>query len=166
MELVVAAAHIIGALIVQGALGLLMLILIRWSDSIEESAVQNAMIIDLDIDPNAPPDEKNVASIKKWLGARYSSELLRNRLSDVCGVLRMAWDAIGLLAMAAVYCGVLWNTIVSDMSNAYYAWLIIPTWLFFVITSILFAVICKVATGRYPGQARRVRKGLSKITLA
>ena len=93
---------------------------------------------------------------------RYSSELLRNRLSDLCGVVRTAWDWLSWVVQILVLVGVTWYTFTDSRDTAVYAWAVIPLIAFFWVVSMVFSLACKVLTGRYPGQAKAARKSLAE----
>jgi len=94
---------------------------------------------------------------------RFSSELLRNRLSDLCGLILTMWGWLSLLLQAAVLIGVVWYTFTDGTNTAVAAWFIVAIVLFFWITSVMFSLVCRVLTGRYPGQAKQARKMLAEF---
>lgn len=163
MEMVVAATHIVGSLVVQSILGLLWFLAMRWVDEREQTAILQSMALDLDVKLDGQIDGEVTSRAQRWMIARYSSELFRNRFSDLCGFIRTILDWLGLASVVAIFAIVLWLTFTSNLGDARGAWLIIPIWLGFAVTSIVFVLVCKVITGRYPGQARTARKSLTKL---
>lgn len=163
MEMVVAVAHIAGSLVAQSILGLFWFMALRWIDEREQTALMQSMALDLGVKLDGHDDEEVTARAQRWMIARYSSELFRNRFSDLCGVARTVWDWLGLATVAGIFIIVLWLTFTSSLTDATGAWLIIPVWLGFAVTSVVFSIACKVITGRYPGQARASRKSLTKL---
>src|SRR4051794_39350612 len=91
---------------------------------------------------------------------RYSTDLLRNRVSDFCGWIQFVWDWLGNILELGVLGTVVWFTWTEDLGNAVY-W-IVALGLFFWVTTIVLSWACKLITGRYPGQARNVRKLLTQ----
>lgn len=68
-----------------------------------------------------------------------------------------------MLIQVGVLLGVLWYTFTDDLSNGVHAWWIIVIAFFFSVSSVLFALICKLLFGRFPGQARQARKMLAEV---
>src|SRR5262249_26064052 len=105
--------------------------------------------------------EELIPKIVEVQAERFSNDLLRNRLSDFCGVIRTIWGWLGSLLQIGVLLAVIWYTF-SDRSAAVFAWSIVGIGLFFSITAILFSFLCLLLTGRYPGQAKAARKAVSE----
>jgi len=88
---------------------------------------------------------------------RFSSDLLRNRISDLCGVVRTVWDWLSSLLQIAVLLGVVWYTITESLDTAVYAWFIVAIALFFWIASVVFSLVCRFSrsyAGCYLGATR------------
>jgi len=162
MDTLIAAAHIIGSLVALLILVFAWLIVVAWEGRRNARIQTEDVALELGISPNDEMTEDTERRIRLWLSSRYSGELLRNRLSDLCGLVRTIWDAIGTLSVAAVECVVIWRTFSLGTSNAVYAWFAVPAWLFFTLSGSVFALVCKLLTGRYPGQAKAARKTLAK----
>ena len=73
----------------------------------------------------------------------------------------MGWTWLGVIVQYGILLGVVWYTVKSDLSNSVYAWWVVAVF-FFWIPSVLFAFACKLVTGRFPGEAREVRKSLAE----
>ena len=69
---------------------------------------------------------------------------------------------MGGLVQLVILVAVIWNTVTSDLSDSVHAWWIVAVALLFLFFSVLFALACKLLTGRYPGEARRIRKVLAE----
>lgn len=154
--------HIVGAIIVLLAFGIGILMLSGWErERNQKVALQEASlalgiaVTDLD---NVEHQEK----IVQFAAARFSSELFRNRLSDLCGWIQIGWGWLSNLIQAGVLLGVIWYTFTGDLSNGVHAWWVVAVAFFFWISSVLFALACKLLTGRFPGQARQARKLLAE----
>src|SRR5262249_32282670 len=113
-------------------------------------------------DPENLENTEHLEAVFKFLATRSSSELLRNRLSDLCGLISFCWSWLGGLLELGVLIAVIWYTVTEDRSCSLMAWSIIAIAIFFWITHLMFTAICKVLTGRTPGQASRARKSLAK----
>jgi hypothetical protein len=72
------------------------------------------------------------------------------------------WGWIGTLLQGGVFLGVIWYTITGDLFNSVHAWWIIAVAFFFWISSVFFGLICRLLTGRFPGQAEQARKMLAE----
>jgi len=94
---------------------------------------------------------------------RFSRELLRNRISDLCGAIRTVWGWLGSLLQLAVILGVAWYTFTDNLNTAVYAWFIVAISLIFWVTSVAFSLTCRLFTGRYPGEAKQARKSVAEF---
>ncbi len=162
MNALIAAAHIIGSLVALIILVVAWLFVGAWETKRNARIQTEDAALELGILPNDEITEDAQRKIRLWLSSRYSRELLRNRLSDLCGLVRTIWGAIGTLSIAAIEFVVIWRTFLHGTSDAVYAWLAVPAWLFFTLSGAVFALLCKLFTGRYPGQAEAARKTLAK----
>lgn len=160
MNALIAFAHIVGAVIVLFAFGMGYLLFANWVDENNRKATAQEASLALGIPVNEFEAAEHQERIIRFAAERFSSELLRNRLSDLCGWFRAGWDWLSNLLQAGVLLGVIWYTVTDDLSNSVYAWSIVAIAVFFSISSLLFSLVCKVLTGRYPGQARITRKML------
>jgi uncharacterized membrane protein len=94
---------------------------------------------------------------------RSSNELLRNRLSDLCGLIRTVWGWLGSLLQVGVLGAAIWFTVTAERENALYAWFAPGLTVLFWVISVLFSLLCFLLTGRYPGEAKASRKGLAQF---
>ena len=122
----------------------------------EASLALGVSVSDLD----SPEHEKRFFQFN---AERFSSELLRNRLSDACGWIQLLWNGLGSLTQLGILVAVIWNTATRDLSYSVHAWWMVAVALVFIFFSVLFSLACKVLTGRYPGEARRGRKMLAEL---
>lgn len=162
MDILIAAAHIVGSLLALSALGVAWWFVGAWETTRNARLQVEDAAMELGVSPDDQVGEDDQRRLRLWLASRYSSELLRNRLSDLCGLVRICWEVIGALSIAAITCVVIWRTFSHGTSEAVYAWLVIPAWLLFIATTAAFSLLCKLLTGRYPGQAKAARKTLTK----
>jgi hypothetical protein len=162
MLTIIAVAHILGAVIVLIAFGFVTLLLSSWElERNKKAAVQDASI-SLGIPIAELDDPKHQQRITQFVAERSSSELLRNRLSDLCGFVQIGWGWLSNLIQAGVLLSVIWTSVADDPANGVYAWSIVAVAFFFWISSVIFGLCCKLVTGRYPGQARQARKILAE----
>jgi hypothetical protein len=162
MLALIAIGHIVGAVVVLVAFGISTLMLAGWeSERNQKTALQEASLA-LGIPVDHFDNTEHQETIIQFAAERYSSELLRNRLSDLCGWIQTGWGWASNLLQVGVLLGVIWYAVTDDLSNGVYAWLIIGIALFFWISSVIFGYACKLLTGRFPGQARQARKLLAQ----
>lgn len=161
MDLVIAIGHILGAFFAISLLGIGIFLIANWEKdrnlkllNEEASLALGISIHELDNNP------EHIPKVIQFVSTRFSNELLRNRLSDLCGLIRSIWGWLCLILQAGIFIAVIWYTFTDDLGIAVYAWVIIPLELLFWVISIGFSLLCKLLTGRYPGQAKQARKSL------
>jgi len=106
-------------------------------------------------------DDSLVPRLIQYSSQRFSNELLRNRLSDLCGVLRSAWGWLSNLLQVGVVVYVGWAMFAEGAQNAAYMWLVFAVAMFFWLASVAFSLTCLLLTGRYPGEAKAARKAIA-----
>ena len=158
--MVIAILHIVGALLVTLGLGVPALMFQTRLSARDDQRLMEECAMALGVDIDSLGAESVLPKVTKLSAERYSSELLRNRLSDLCGAIRKLWGWVGLLAQAVTIVGVAWFTLTEDLNNAPFAWFLVGVWVFFWITDLVFTYACKILTGRFPGQARMARERL------
>ena len=165
MEILIAIGHIVGAVFVSIIIGMVILFISSWEQernlkaAMEELSVRLGVpIVDLEDDENI---EKYTPKIIQISLDRFSDELFKNRLSDLCGFIRTAWDLLGNIVQVLILRAVAWYSFTDTLDIAVYAWLINVIIVVFLVVSVLFALLCKLLTGRYPGQAKAARKFLA-----
>jgi len=159
----IAIGHIVGAILTVVAFVVIVgLIGMRDGQRTQRLALEDASIeLGVSVE-DLKTNENLVPKFLQLLSSRYSSELLRNRLSDLCGILRTLWGWLGSLIPCGIFVGVLWYTFTDSPANAIYAWWVVAVALFFWTTSAVFSLLCRLFTGRYPGEAKEGRKVLVK----
>lgn len=163
IDLLVAFAHIGGTVVVSLALGFLLLALGAWWEKKIQKAADEEASIALGVSVAQLNDEKLIPRIIQLFSERFSRELLRNRISDLCGLVRTLWNGLGSLLSTVVLLGVIWYTITDGLNNAAFAWSIIAISLFFSVVSVVFSLTCRLITGRFPGEASLARKRLAEF---
>jgi hypothetical protein len=160
--MLIATAHIIGAVVAVFVFGFVVLAIAAWEQERNRKAAVQEVSIALGISPDEIDNPEHAERIIRFSSDRFSSELFRNRLSDLFGLVSTAWGWLGTTLQVAVICGVIWYSL-SDSQVAIYAWWVLAIAVFFWVASVLFALLCKLITGRYPGQARQARKMLGQL---
>jgi len=159
-----AIVHVVGALGLSAAFGLLVLFLAAW----EQKRVQKRRLQDASIALGVPAalletDDSLIPQLIQYSSQRFSGELLSNRLADLCGALRTGWGWLGALLQVGIIVGVGWAMFEEGAKNAAGMWLVLGVAVFFWVASVAFSLICLVLTGRYPGEAKATRKSLSGV---
>jgi hypothetical protein len=162
MVLIIAVAHILGTLIALYAFESGVLALYGWELERNQRVAAEEISIALGIPVENLANPENVPKVVRFNAERFSSDLFLNRVSDLCGWVQVGWSWLARLLGVGVLLGTIWYSFTDGPQNAIYAWLAIPIAIVFSITSILFAIVCKLVTGRFPGQARQARKELAQ----
>jgi hypothetical protein len=159
----IAIVHVVGALAVWIAFNFLLV----WMGAWEQERVKKRRLQDISIALGVPvaslEDDEHVARLIDYASRRLSNELLRNRLSDLCGLLRTAWGWLGFFAQVAVVLTIGWQIFDDGSRQAVLMWSVVGVALFFWLMSVGFSLVCLLLTGRYPGEANQGRNRLAKI---
>ena len=156
--MLVAIGHIGGSIVVTMAFGALVLVISSWELRRNEKNLLEEMAIRVGVSADELRKAEFAPKLIEISSQRFSSDLLRNRLSDLCGVLRTIWDVTSSILQLGVLLGVIWFTATDSLANAVYAWSVPAIAFFFWIAAVLFALTCRLLTGRYPGEAKLGRK--------
>jgi len=162
--MVMAAVHVVGALAATIALGLLVLVLGAW----EQERVQKRRLQDAAMALGVPlasleQDEELIPRLIQYSSQRYSGELLRNRISDLCGLVQTVWGWLSTLLQVGIAIGVAWLMFSDGAQTAVVMWLVPAVALFFWLASVAFSFACLLLTGRYPGEAKLARKAIAAV---
>ncbi len=159
-----AIVHVVGSLGVTCAFGLLLLFIAAWEqDRVHKRRLQDASIA-LGVPFSALESDKSlVPRLLQYSSQRLSGEMLRNRLSDLCSILRTAWGWLGTLVQVGivVVVAVGWAMYSEGRENAIYMWSVLAVAVFFWLAGVAFSFVCLLLTGRYPGEAKAARKSLA-----
>lgn len=157
----IAILHVVGALVSSFAFGVLVLALGSWEEKrVQKGRTQDASIA-LGVSVAALDSKELIPKVLQYSSTRYSGELLRNRVSDLCGLVRTGWGWFGNLLQIGAILAVGWQMYEGGSENAIYMWSILPLALCFWLMSIAFSYGCLLLTGRYPGEAKIARKSLA-----
>lgn len=155
--------HVLGTIVAGLSFHLIISALSTWQSKRLQKAVAEEISIALGVDLDSLDNDENVPKVISFVSARFSSELFRNRLSDLCGWLEFGWSFLGALLSFGVLIGVIWYSITDGPSNAVHAWWVVGIDLFFWVSTTMFRFACKLITGRTPGQASQVRESLAVL---
>jgi len=163
MSIFVAVAHIVGSTIVLVLISVGYLVLAGWVMERHKKASLQEISLMLNIPIDDIENTEHEEKVFQFLSERCSSELFRNRLSDLCGVLLIIWGWAGNILQAGFLLGVIWYSITDGTSYSVNSWFVVGIALFFGFSSVIFTYACKLLTGRFPSQAKHGRKILAEI---
>jgi hypothetical protein len=163
MDALVAIAHIGGAAIAVFVFGIGVAIVSAWELKRNQRVALEEMSLAIGVPIDDLNNSEHTPKVLQFSSDKFSSELPRNRVSDLCGLIRTAWGWLGLLLEVGIFAAVVWYTTTDSFQNAVYAWWIVAVALVVWVVSVVFALLCNFLTGRYPGQARQVRKSLGEF---
>lgn len=156
-----ATLHVLGALAVSFALGVLTIVIAAW----EQKRVSKRRLQDVGIALGVPvtslENEEHTPRLMEYMSRRYSSDLFRNRLADLCGMVRFAWGALAHIVQFIAIAVVGWQMYDSGAEMAVAMWSVPALALFFWVMSAAFSLVCLLFTGRYPGEPKEARKSLT-----
>jgi hypothetical protein len=164
--MLIAILHIAGAIFGTIALGVIVFLISSWEIERNNRAVMQDLSIRLGVAVEDLSDEKLSPRIVELTSERFSNDRFSNRFSDLCGAVRTVWDWLGSLLQIGTLVGVVWMTVTESLTNAVHAWWIVAIGVFFWIAGVLFALLCRLLTGRYPGQSKKARKGMAEFLSA
>jgi hypothetical protein len=104
----IALAHIAGAVIVLIACWVGMYMIANWDGERCRKAGRYEASIALGIPVEELDTTENESKMYQYAAARFSSDLLRNRLSDLCGWMQVAWGCLGALLQVCALLAVIW----------------------------------------------------------
>lgn len=162
MEILIATTHILGSIIAVVIFGFVLILIAVWETDRNQKRVVEETSIALGVKVEDLEREELAPKILQLSSEKFSSELLRNRLSDFCGLIRTLWGWLGTLTQVVVLLAVVWYTFTDNSENAVYAWFIVGIAVFFWLVSVIFSLMCKLLTGRYPGEAKQARKAAAE----
>ena len=162
MEILVAIGHIVGAFVTSVMLGMIILLVSSWEIAKNTKRANEELALELGVPVSYLEDEERIAKLSqdiiRVLMGKFSDELFVNRVSDFLGIIHTLWGWAGYIIQVFVLVTVCWYTFTENLENAIYAWLVNVVAVLFVVASVVFSAICKIVTGRYPGQAKEARK--------
>ena len=162
MEIFIAILHILGSVIVLVLISIAAALAgLKAQESMEEKH-KTELSLNLGIPIDELESELYSSNIIKYTAEKFSDERFANRLSDLCGVLVTCWGWVNSIIQIGILGSVIWYTIKDGTENAVYSWLLVLLALILGIIQSLFSYLCKLVTGRLPGQAKRSRKFIAE----
>lgn len=166
MDLLVAIGHIVGALVLYALLMMAILAISSWEAVRNRKILLNDLAFRLGVPvtdlENEEKAEELAPKVFEILMEKFSDEHFRNRFSDFLGVVRSIWNWFGGALQVVFIIAVCWYSFTEALDNAIYAWFINAAIVFFYVFGVVYSLICKLLTGRFPGQAKEARQLLTK----
>jgi len=164
MDIIFALFHILGSLITVLIVFLAIGEFAKWDYERNKKLEREELSLALNLKIDEIFLNKNMPRVIEYSTIKFSDELLRNRLSDFIGIIRSLFDWIGFLLMPIVFLAVIWFTVIENTDHAVFSWAVIGVAIFFFILTMLLSSICKLITGRFPGEAKAQRESLMSYT--
>lgn len=158
----IAVLHLVGALLSMLILSTALYLVGAWIDrSNAERVLQDASITLARPLAQLETPEFN-PEIIRYFAAKYTDDLMQNRLSDFLGLLLAAFNWLVLLVETVVFVAIAWFSFTDNQGNAVYAWIVPAIAVASFAIAMCIIALCKLMTGRFPGEARRARRGLAE----
>jgi hypothetical protein len=157
-----AIAHIFGTIGAVLALDVVFLAVSAWETGRLEKARVAEVSIYLGLPVGEINDERHTEKLMRFSAERFSSELFQNRLSDFFGLIHSGWGWCSNASQVCVFVGVVLCSL-SDASFAVHSWWVVVIKFTHFFTTITSALLCRLLTGRYPGEAHQARKQLANL---
>ena len=158
METIAAFAHIVGAMVGLVAFWTIVRFFELWDNTKNLERFRGELSARFGGNIGTAGSEERDRKTLAYHYEKFNPELLRNRLSDFCGIIRTGWGWLGHGAEVAVLLGVIWFTFSESTQYAVYAWAIVAIDIVFWVVAVLFSLSCRLVTGRVPGEAKEARK--------
>lgn len=160
--MVLAVVHIVGALVATFAFGIFVLLM----GERDKERIRRRRLEDISMALGVPvasleTDESLAPRLVQYWSQRFSRELLRNRVSDLCGALWTVWGWLSTLLQAILIVVVGWLMYAYGPQSAVLMWCVLAIAVFFWVVSVAFSLACLLFTGRFPGEAKAGRLALA-----
>lgn len=158
MDVLIAILHILGSIIVITAFSFFVMYIGSLEAEKNQKHATDEVSVTLGLRVEDLEKDEHVARVLELTSKKFSSDLFINRLSDLCGSIRTLWGWLSIIVQLGIFVAVCWYTITEGTESAIYAWALVGLSIFFWLSSVVFSLLCKLFTGRYPGQAKEARK--------
>jgi hypothetical protein len=117
-----AFGHFAGAFILMNALGIALIFFSAWVQERRKNTVIADLAVEMGVPEAALDTSEHNEEILKYYSDRYSPELLRNRISDLCGLIYTGWGWLGVFLTWAFFFWVIYVAVTDDASFSIAAW--------------------------------------------
>lgn len=157
MDYLIAIAHFVGSIVLSIAMGLGYLTIASWYEQKAQDGVVDEVAFHLGLKLDELEDTKHTQDVVAFYSHKFTTESLKNRLSDFFELVQTCWEWIGFFSQLFFLGFIVWLVIRENLDDAVFAWVSIVISLFFFISSLVFSFVTKLCLGRYPGEAKKGR---------
>jgi hypothetical protein len=133
-----------------------------WGERVKRNKNYEDFSMALRVPVNGLLRGQHTPELVQHLSGKYSSELLKNRLSDLWDKVLLVFDTLLHLGMIGGIGSILWQIDAKDPERAVEIWGVPAIFVFFKVIESATVVMCVLLTNRYPGEAKLWRKEVSK----
>jgi hypothetical protein len=162
MEWLTVLGHVFGAFFISIFLGLGMQWFAEWERRRNEKIAASEAAIALNIPISQIDEPENQEGLTAYAIQKSSPELLANRLSDFCGLIQYLAVVVWWILQTIIFVTAAYLGFTESADQAAFAWLVPVFSIVVWIVLIMLGYTCKIITGRYPGQAKMMRKFISE----
>lgn len=163
MPILVAIAHVAGAVLSVLAFGLCVMLQAGWQRERNTKAAAQEASLALDIPVSEFGKPEHQRPIHEYIIHRYSSKRLKDRTAQLVEVAQGALRWCGVTLQVAIVGYVTWRSVTHDPAISIYAWCILAVAVFFWLVSVALDAACKRVIGQYPGQRRSLDDFISEV---
>ena len=164
MSILSAAGHIVGALSAVTVLHALFFAISRKVAARRAASELESIGAEMGIPPGELMNSEHDAAIRGAAMVRYSSELFRNRLSDVVGLMLTVAGWLSVVVQLGIPAGTAWYCWLNERIDLVALWLMPLAYLLYLLLVSIVSAACLVLTGRMPGQAKMTRRAFGYRT--
>lgn len=160
MEILIALAHIVGSFLAVVIWHLLSFSYLKKRQLKAFDDVRESIALKLGIGFSDLAQKENSKEVYDLMVERFSGELFRNRVADLFGSVNLIVGYASSICQLIVYLAVIWLLITGSHSEALYSWFSLLLAISYSFFAFFINSICKILTGREPGQPNHVRRNL------
>ena len=165
MEILIAVVHIVGAILTIMVLAFLVSSFELFLSQKSHARVRREIALQLGIRVVELDIEENAQQFLRTFADRISSELFRNRISDLIGSIVNALDILFSIVMALILIFTIYNLFDQGPGGAPIIWFALGVFLFWVLVMFAIKFVYFVLTGRHPSEAKTARKNLQTLNV-
>ena len=152
-----ALLHIAGTLVTLFVLMVVSGAVSEWRSQQRSRDVMVKAAIHLDVPLQELETGKHDKDLARFLAERFDTDRISNRLSDLFRPLVIVVEGISYVSQLGVVGVAAWRVFTVDPAYGVHAWFAVGIALFFLIVVAIVVAVCKLVTGRAPGEAKHGR---------
>jgi ABC-type multidrug transport system fused ATPase/permease subunit len=162
IDILIAAVHRLGSIITVLVLYFAIFLFDQWRSVRYQKRIDKEDSFTLGIRLENIEKEENAQKLLELYADKFSSDLLRNRISDFCGLIHLAWGLLAFIVQTGVVITVCWYMITKTTDAAVLAWSILGMLILVCLITWSLSFVCLILTGRFPGEAKSKRKWINE----